>query len=141
MNKIVLAVVALAVAVGGYFFASSSGLLGGAMTAEEVATTLNARAKEINDSDGLKYDDFSQLTAAKVDGMTITVDGKSLLKAANVNDSYLGSRTDQAANKLCNDDASKAMLAAGATFVYNWVTADGEEIGTVTADPKFCDAA
>jgi len=139
MRKIILAVTALVAT--GYFLANASGLLGRAMTVDEVSAALNARAKEINDSDGIKYDKYSLLTAAEVDGLTITVAGKFLFQGVNVSSTYLGSRKNLTANKLCNDDVSKAMLAGGATFVYNWVAGDGAEIGTVTAGPEFCDAS
>ncbi len=137
MNKVVLLAIVVIVAVGGYFGARSMGLLGGgakAMSAEEIGAYLGKMAEEINGADGgLKYDDFSKLVNAVHVEKQITIRGDSILNMDQLGEDYLASREDQAANKLCSNAESAAALAGGATFVYNWFSADGEEIGMVKA--------
>ncbi len=143
MNKVVLLAIVVIVAVGGYFGAKSMGLLGGAkaMSAEEISAYLEKMAGEINGADGgLKYDDFSNLVNAMHVEKQITIRGESILKMEQLGEDYLASREDQAASKLCGNAESAAALAGGATFVYNWFSADGESIGMVKAyGPTYCE--
>ncbi len=144
MNKVVLLAILVVVAVGGYFGAKSMGLLGGgakAMSAEEISAYLENMAGEINGADGgLKYDDFSNLVNAMHVEKQITIRGESILKMEQLGEDYLASREDQAASKLCGSGDSAAALAGGATFVYNWFSADGESIGMVKAyGPSYCE--
>ncbi len=137
MNKVVGIVAAAVVAAGGYFGAQALGLLGvKPLSAEEISTVLEKRAKEINDSGDLAYDGWSRLTSAVHVEKQLTVRGKSILPLEKIGSSaeeYLESRKNQAANFLCNDDTMKAALAGGARFVYQWEDADGENLGMFSA--------
>ncbi|HHL22626.1 MAG TPA: hypothetical protein ENJ52_14005 [Aliiroseovarius sp.] len=120
------------------------GLLGGgpqAMNADEVSAYLEGMAQEINGADGgLRYDDFSKLINAVHVEKQITIRGDSLLNMDKLGEGYLDSRKDQAANKLCSDADAAAALAGGATFVYNWFSADNQDIGMVTVrGTTFCE--
>ncbi|MEX0970781.1 MAG: hypothetical protein WD046_10095 [Paracoccaceae bacterium] len=140
MNKVVILGGVVVIAVAGYFGGQAAGLFGGAtgMSDADISAALNARAAAANAEDGQRYDDWSRLTAATVDGKTITYTGVSLLNADQIDENYLGSRTGQLGNKICNDAESRALSQAGTTTVQVWETADGEPIGTVTAGPAFC---
>lgn len=141
MKPVILGGGAVVLAVAAYFGAQALGLIGGdspAMSDEAISAALATQAEAANAADGMRYDDFSRLTAAVVDGKTITFEGVSLLNADQLDESYLDSRTAQAGNLICNDPAMRALSEAGATMVYNWTAADGAVIGTVTAGPAFC---
>ena len=139
MNKVVGIVAAIVVVAGVYFGGQAMGLFGAkALSPEEIGTVLEARAKEINDSGDLKYDDWSRLTSAVHMEKQLTVRGKSLLTKDKMSgnagpEAYLESRKRQAANFLCHDDTMKAALAGGAKFVYQWSDADGESVGMFSA--------
>ncbi len=137
MNKVVGIVAAAVVAAGGYFGAQALGLFGAkALSAEEISTVLESRAKEINDSGDLNYDSWSSLTSAVHMEKQLTVRGKSLLTADQLSggpEGYMESRKGQAANFLCHDETMKAALAGGAKFVYQWSDANGETLGMFTA--------
>lgn len=142
MSKLVYAVVAAVVLVGGYFGAQSMGLLGTAsMTVEDAEAALQAKVDEVTSAgNDLKFDDFSRIVGAERDGLTVTMAGKSLLTMDKVNDGYLDSRVAQAGNKLCRDAEFVALLAAGGKIIYNWVSFDDQEIGQVTVEKGSCDA-
>lgn len=140
MNKAYLLGGVVVLAAAGYFGGQALGLFGGSsgLSDEAMSAALDAQAAAANSTDGLRYDDFSRLTGAVVDGKTITYTGASILNADQLDAGYLDSRTAQARNKICNDPAMRSLSESGATMVYVWESADGESIGTVTAGPTFC---
>lgn len=145
MNKVVGVVAAAVIAVGGYFGGQAMGLFGAsALSQEEIMTVLEARAKEINDSGDLKYDGFSRLIKAEHTQRTLIVQAKSTRNLSDLAggqgaEVYLASRVSQAANFLCHDETTRAALAGGAKYRYNWKSADDKEIGLVTATGKsYC---
>lgn len=142
-SKVVIAAVGAVIIVGaGYFGAQQAGWIGAqesGMSEEDVFSALVAHAEEINAPDGLRYDDWSRLIAAEVDGLTIRITGATILDSGQIGADYMDSREPQAVNKICRDDDMRAISEGGATFVYEWQTADGEPLGTVTAGPDFCE--
>lgn len=141
-NGIVIVAGVVIVAASAFFAAQQAGWLGAqasGLSEEDVATALVAHAEEINAPDGLRYDDWSRLTQARVDGQTIHITGETLLDADQLGDDYIDLRTPQAVNKICRDDEMRAVSEGGATFIYTWNSADGVQLGTVTADPDFCE--
>ncbi len=133
MNRVIVGIVVIAGIVAGYFAAQAAGLFGGgAMNEDEVKAWLAEMATEINEADGgLKYDDWSKLTKAVHMERQITIRGESLLNKEQLNEGYIDPRQNQAAGKLCEDDTARAALEGGARLVYNWWSADGEELGMV----------
>jgi len=131
MRNIVLiaATLAVLIAIGGaiYLFNRSGG-----MTEVEVAAALAERAEEINASGGERFDDFSQLVSAVARERQITIRAESLLEIDALPDDYLDNRRLQSARILCEDEDSRDVMAAGATHVFNWWTADEGQIGMVT---------
>ena len=144
MKKAILAgAAALVVAAGGYFGGQAMGLFGQkAMTGEEISAVLAARAKEINDSGSLKYDDWSRLESAVHVEKQLTVYAASILAQEDLSagvDGYMESRQAQAENFLCRDETMTSALAGGARFVYHWKDSEGEVLGMVSANgPAFC---
>ena len=65
---------------------------------------------------------------------------EGLLDMADLDEGYLASREAQAQSKLCADESASAVLTSGATYVFNWFSADDESIGMVTlrGTPESC---
>ncbi len=145
MRAIIGLAIAALIAVGAYFGLTAAGVIGGpaAMTPEDVTAGLTVYADDINDDDNLRFDDFSNLVNAVVVERQITIRGETITDMADVSEGYLESREAQGLNRLCSDDTNRALLANGATYVFNWFSADGESIGMVTirGAQEPCEAA
>lgn len=143
MKKIIGVIVAVAVAAGGYFGGQAMGLFGEkALSVEEIATVLSARAAEINESGNLQYDTWSRLVSATHIEKKITIRGNSKLDAERLGEDYLESRVAQAANFLCHDETMRAALAGGAEFQYFWFSKDDVQLGGVHAyGTTYCEDA
>jgi hypothetical protein len=129
MRIILLIVIALVVVGGGAYYAFNRG---GGLSEAEVAAALAERAAQINAADGERFDDFSQLVSARAVERQITIRGESLLNQDALPEGYLDTRRLQAARILCEDDQTRAVMAGGATHVFNWWSADDQSIGMVT---------
>ena len=143
MKAIIAIVVLAAIGVGGYFLAQSQGWLGvAALSKEEAEKALQAHVDKVTNAEGgvLRWDDFSRIVSAKRDGLTVTMEGETLMEADKLAEGYFDSRKGQAGNKLCRDTAMLALLKAGGKIVQNWKSKDGKELGTVTVEGTFCDS-
>lgn len=98
----------------------------------ELATALAARADQINGAGGERFDDFSQLASATAVERQITIRAETFLDFAALPEDYLDNRRLQTARILCTEAESRAMMRAGATHVFNWWSADDQNIGMVT---------
>lgn len=142
MKKLIPIVVAVAVAVGGYFGLTAAGIIGNsAMSKDEIHETFVAWAAEINGAEGgLRYDDFSRLHSARVVHQTIHIVGKTTFDAADLNAEYFDSRKAQARSKICNDEVLKRAVAGFAAFNFVWRSADDEALGNFRIRSKrFCE--
>jgi hypothetical protein len=129
LRNTIIALVALLVIGGGVFFALNRD---SGMSDAELVAALSARAAQINAADGERFDDFSQLVSAIAVERQITIRAETFLEFAALPDGYLDNRRLQAARILCMDAESRAMMRAGATHVFNWWSADDQNIGMVT---------
>lgn len=142
MKSVIGLIAVAAIAVAAWFGGPALGLWGDSkMSEEDIVAGLERIVGEVNgDEDGTRYDDWSRLTSGSVEGTTATFEGTTILDASDLSEGYLDSRFGQAANLLCNDDETRSMIESGATFVYNWQSADGEVIGTAqSSGPEWCD--
>ena len=144
MNKVTGLIGALVVVVAAYFGLNAAGIIGGPaeLSAEEVSDGLATYAEAINSEDGVRFDDWSRLVSATHIERTITIRGETLMDQADLAEDYFDSRAPQIANKLCNDEALRPVLAGG-TFNFNWFSADGESLGdmiTVRGDEICAEA-
>ena len=131
MKKLIPIIIAVVVAVGGYFGLKAAGIIGNsAMSKEEIHETFVAWAEEINGAEGgVRYDDFSRLYRAEVIQQTIHIVGKSNFNAADLQANYFDSREEQARYKLCSDDEMKRAIAGFAAFNFIWYSLDDEPLG------------
>lgn len=129
MRNIVIALVALLAIGGAVFFALNRD---SGMSDAEIAAGLAARAAQINEANGERFDDFSQLVSATAVERQITIRAETFLELAVLPEGYLDNRRLQSARILCEDPNSRAMLQSGATYVFNWWSADDQNIGMVT---------
>jgi len=144
MSKVRGLIGVIVVAVAGYFGLNAAGIIGGPaeLTAEELAAGLSTNAEEINSEDGVRFDDWSRLVSARHIERTITIRGETLMDMADLSEGYFESRAPQIANKLCNDEALRPVLA-GATFNFNWFSKDEVSLGdmiTVRGDEICAEA-
>lgn len=142
MKKLIPIVLAVVVAVGGYFGLTAAGIIGNsAMSKEEIHETFVAWAAEINGAEGgLDYDGFSRLHSAEVVQVTINIVGKSIRSEADILETYFDSRKAQARSKICHDDVLKAAVAGFAAFNFTWYTADDVLLGSFKIrDKNYCE--
>jgi len=136
-----LAVIVAAAGYVGYIYLGDSEL-----SEEDVLAGITAQADEINNASDYSaegwpgFAGYPELRSAEVDGMTLRIEGKTLVDFAELRDDFLQSRILEAAAMICSKEENRAISNGGATYILNWVSKDGVEMGTVTAAPGFCEA-